>query len=679
MILQSRTLCVAAASVGLFAARNVWADSGIDSSVTDIEQVPIEALINTPTTVASTKATRLRESPGVLTVLTKLDLERLGVRDLTDVLHMVPGFEMGTDVSGGIGAAFRGVWAHEGKVLLLWDGFEFNELLYFTLFFGNHFPMADIERIEIIRGPGSAVYGGAAELAVINVVTTSGAQRHSIGAYGSFGTTKKEIARTTGGLTYGQGFKGALEGLELTADIYGGKSLRSGRRYTDVYGTSYQMKDGAELDPLMVSLGAHYAGLEVRAMFDGFHTRTQDGYDAVPEQPYDIDFPSWYVSTKYQLQLGENLTITPKIDAKRQIPWRSLGENTPAYLNWVATRLRGSVVASWDVLPELNLLAGTEAFVDDVQEGKEGVAETLLKANKNDYGDGDSFKNVAVYGQGMLRSEYGNATLGARAEKHSAYGTSFVPRFVYTKVFDRFHFKALASGAFKAPAVQNIVASPDVNPERARVFEAEFGAQITDSAYITMNGYDVTIDNPIIYVYSCPDPDAACIDTFVNYEKTGSRGVELEAVYQLGSVHAGASYSFYTSKDKNSVDIYQVPGNDSVNIGFPAHKVTGNVTVDVTEKLASTVSMVYRSKRYGETSVDEDGNPTFKALSPTLLVNANVHYTDLLGIAGLSGRVGVYNLLSSRYKVPQGYWGDHAPLPAEPFELLVDLTYRFGL
>lgn len=76
------------------------------------------------------------------------------------VLQLIPGFDFGVDVEGIVGIGVRGNWAHEGKVLMLWDGLEMNEDLYSTLQFGGHYPVGQIKRIEIIRGPGSAIYGG---------------------------------------------------------------------------------------------------------------------------------------------------------------------------------------------------------------------------------------------------------------------------------------------------------------------------------------------------------------------------------------------------------------------------------------------------------------------------------------------------------------------------------------
>jgi len=70
-----------------------------------------------------------------------------------------------------MGLSLRGNWANEGKVLVLMDGQPFNELLYQSVAVGNRFPVDAIERVEIIRGPGSAQYGGSAEYGVINIIT----------------------------------------------------------------------------------------------------------------------------------------------------------------------------------------------------------------------------------------------------------------------------------------------------------------------------------------------------------------------------------------------------------------------------------------------------------------------------------------------------------------------------
>jgi len=65
----------------------------------------------------------------------------------------------------------RRIWAHEGKYLFMGNGFTMNDGMFACFPFGNHFPLDNVERIEIIRGPESAIYGGFAGLGVVNIIT----------------------------------------------------------------------------------------------------------------------------------------------------------------------------------------------------------------------------------------------------------------------------------------------------------------------------------------------------------------------------------------------------------------------------------------------------------------------------------------------------------------------------
>src|ERR1700752_1841087 len=79
----------------------------------------LEKLINSLISVASKKPLSTRESPSIVTLVTKEEIRNSGARDLMDVLRMVPGIEFGVDVEGVVGIGVRGNWAHEGKMLLL--------------------------------------------------------------------------------------------------------------------------------------------------------------------------------------------------------------------------------------------------------------------------------------------------------------------------------------------------------------------------------------------------------------------------------------------------------------------------------------------------------------------------------------------------------------------------------
>jgi outer membrane cobalamin receptor len=182
------------------------------------------ALLNTPITVASKKALTTRESPGVVTLITREEIQASGARDFIDLLRLVPGFDVGYDVQGVTGPSLRGLWGYEGKILLLWDGVEMNETLYGTTEFGNHYPIDQIKRVEIIRGPGSSIYGGYAEVAVIQV-TSLGPEDipQRVGAGYTYGKGKDATYRSNGQLVAGA----SGQGWKLTLGAFGGTGKRS--------------------------------------------------------------------------------------------------------------------------------------------------------------------------------------------------------------------------------------------------------------------------------------------------------------------------------------------------------------------------------------------------------------------------------------------------------------------
>ena len=121
----------------------------------------------------------VKEAPASITVITAEDIRRYGHRTLADTLRSVRGFYTTYDRNYSY-VGMRG-FARPGdyntRILLLLNGHRVNDGTYDMAPIGTDLPIdvSLIERIEIIRGPGSALYGTNAFFAVINVVTRTGA------------------------------------------------------------------------------------------------------------------------------------------------------------------------------------------------------------------------------------------------------------------------------------------------------------------------------------------------------------------------------------------------------------------------------------------------------------------------------------------------------------------------
>ena len=124
-------------------------------------------------TIATGTAKEVRFAPSVATVITEKDIKNTGARFLDDVLEMVPGMHVGKGSNRQNSIySLRGIHTDENpQVLLLIDGINTAQLFNSSRSYNYRLPVANISRIEIIRGPGSTIYGADAFSGVINVIT----------------------------------------------------------------------------------------------------------------------------------------------------------------------------------------------------------------------------------------------------------------------------------------------------------------------------------------------------------------------------------------------------------------------------------------------------------------------------------------------------------------------------
>lgn len=163
---------------------------------------------------------RLDETPGAVTILDRDMIRLSGGRDVADLLRLVPGFQTSTAFESGapLASYHGGFEAYSGRIQVLVDG----RSVYSPYFSGGTatglqtVALADIERIEVLRGSNSASYGARAMLGVINIVT-----RHSIDTLGGRGTLahgENGIRDAQASIGWGRGEATMRLGLDRRAD-----------------------------------------------------------------------------------------------------------------------------------------------------------------------------------------------------------------------------------------------------------------------------------------------------------------------------------------------------------------------------------------------------------------------------------------------------------------------------
>lgn len=156
----------------------------------------IEEIVNTPVISASNQAESANAAPALVIVLTAKDLKDRGYTEFSQILSDLPGM----DVIRPYGDIYmksywRGYRQGSGAdpYLVMVDGMVFNHLFYRDAQILATFPITNIERVEVVYGPASAIYGANAAMGVIHVITKDGKRRQKDGDFGTWFESRTTI------------------------------------------------------------------------------------------------------------------------------------------------------------------------------------------------------------------------------------------------------------------------------------------------------------------------------------------------------------------------------------------------------------------------------------------------------------------------------------------------------
>jgi outer membrane cobalamin receptor len=666
----------------LFFTTNVFTQQQLDSTVTppnkqeaspktaDIFDLSLEELMNIEISVTSQNKMSFRETPGIVTVITQQEIENSGARDLTDLLRTVPGFEIAGDGENVLGLGVRGNYALEGKALLLMDGQQINETGYGSITLGNRFLLDDIKKIEIIRGPGSAIYGGTAELAVINIITKTGEDLSGGYASATYGISEGTTSRVNG--QFGIGKKTA-KGLDFSFTGSYSEANRSNRTIaykTDTFDPEYigapntfNYADSSKTKNINLNVGLKYKGIALKAIIQD-HKIENNSYHADW-----LHFGGIYLGSKYKWKINDKLTITPQLTWKKEQPWSYIGHVSERYNElYVSNNYKtlGNVTAFYKPTKKIGLTLGLEGFNNKAIKPNDSI-----KFTSNDKST-VSYNNIAAFAEITLENKIANFVLGARYDNHSQFGDAFVPRIAITKVINKFHSKILLSKAFKAPTLYNLEGSIDIKPEFTTIAELEVGYLLTSNMSIIGNVFYNYIDSPIIY-WELGDDNG-----YDNYESASTVGFELDYKIKYNWGYINSSYSFYKNNDTKAAP-YEIESNNNLLRGFPSHKLVVTSGINIGQKLILAPTILFNTKKvayiYDEPYYNNNTlTPNPYTYDPSLVFNFTAHYKI---VEDLKLSLSVYDISGSNFIGANPYDSGSAGTPMMGREFTAKLQYRF--
>ena len=674
--LLTLTLCI---------SENVFAqdeETGLEDmfAIFSEEQIVVSAL-KKPRTVL--------KSPAIMSVITAKQIKQMGFRTLVDVLKIVPGFYISMDETGERDIAVRGVLDDSSqKIRILIDGHPINDVWRGGATWNfDDLPVENVKRIEIIRGPGSALYGRNAFLAVVNVITkdTEDIDGFQLTASGGEFDTQN----------YNMLFGKEYEDLEISGffDFFDTEGF-SRKIEQDVLfpapfskspGRSHNRKEKTDLN-----LKLSYNNLEVKTKYMKKRRKDYIGVgDALNDESILRDT---YIFSEliYKLDLGERIIMIPKIYYD-QYNYDPLFERRPD----------GFVDSSGRIFPDgikgrLQFKQRTLGFEDQVNykvfEGNEltfGFQYEWMHQHDIKYWTNFHPITVAPLASATdfthdlpftrkatrqiwalyLQDEWNitkdmDLTLGVRHDQITRFGGTTNPRVgLIWRFIEDAHLKLLFATSFRTPNFQEMFlvnnaqkeGNPNLDPEKINTYEIGLGYNFTRRIRGNINYFYNRIRERIVL------DTAQSPDKFVNSGGARALGVEAELKADFGNDnYVFANYTFQKAVEtRNRNRLPDVPvhsGNIGINAGFWKY---ANANLN-------TLFIGPRPREFGDPRHD---------LSSYDLVNLTLigkNFMDNLEIKG-----SVFNLFDKSYKdsAPQDTVPTDYPQAGRSF--IVELRFQF--
>lgn len=614
----------------------------------DLGSMSIEDLMKIEVTTASKSAQSLSSVAAAIYVVTAEDIERMGATNIPDALRMVPGVQVAQIDASKWSITIRGFNSRfANKLLVLVDG----RSVYTPLFSGVYWDalevdMQDIDRIEVIRGPGGALWGANAVNGIINIITKNAADTQGTQGYVQSGTASP----VDGGVRYGgqigpdayyrvyaRYFR--IDGLELDNGMPaddGWQALRAGFR------ADFKSASG---DTFMISAGGNSAHQgQVSA-----YPELLPPFGTMLFQRYPVS--NWNIVGRWEHQSSANSTqslqisydhshrVFPEVDERRNtldIDFQSdhqIGKNHHLVWGLGYRTTRGDTqpgLVSFDPADRTTSLYS--AFVSDEWAIRDDLHLTLgSKFEHNSYTGWEVQPSARIAWTPNTNQTWWASAARAVRTPSRADVDSILP------------IRAFMSDA-GLPTLISLFGNKDFKSEEVITYEIGYRNQPNAAFFIDLTAfYNIyhhlrTFEPETPYVAGDPIPHLVLPYRYSNKMKAETAGIEAAAFWKPSSnLNFAFSYSLLSTKymlDADSQDPFSLSGSERQG-SAPRHQFSMRATYDFAPKFQFNAALYYVGKVWGSDI------PSYARVDAGLTWHPSKHFSLTLG---------AQNLLNQRHR-----------------------------
>jgi outer membrane receptor for ferrienterochelin and colicins len=638
-----------------------------------LRELSIEELIEIkiPTVYgASKQSQKITEAPASVTIVTKDDIQMFGHRTLADVLRSVRDFYVTYDRQAPhVGVrGFNRPDDYGGRTLFLVDGHRINEVAHDSVSVGAQFPVDIdmVERVEIIRGPGSVLYGTNAFFGVINVITRKGSDLNGLEASAEAGSFESYKGR----LSYGKVFK---NGLSITLT---GSAFQSAG--DDFYVAEFDQpennhgiargRDGAH---------AYSAGATIRYKDFTLQSTYMEAEKDIPTASYNsaYNMPNVNSHSRSFTRLSYEHEFEDELTLKAALYWDYYRSDS----SFTSLRQRGfglqhvevrdtSKAEWWGADLEVSKrILNTHRLTAGINYRDTSKLEFLTKDLAPEFVIFQADTSSTTIG-GFIQDEWkvtDKLTLnaGLSYDWFDTFGSTINPRgALIFQPTDRTTLKLIYGEAFRAPNIfESRFVVPDgavqgsLRPEQIESYELLLEQSVTRNLRLTASVFNNQISD-LISLETNPDATHYFYANSGDAETTGG-SVEVEASLPRG-IKARTSYTLQHTTDSET-------GRRLSH--SPEHLAKLNLLVPIYKgKVFSGLELQYAS---------ETENPRGEKTNGYLLTNWTLYGREI--VRGLDASIGVYNLFDAEYADPGGSEHRQPRIIQDGRTFRIKFTYRF--
>jgi len=436
--------------------------------------------------IATKTKLNIDDTPSFITVLRSKKLKELGAKNILEALRFVPGIEVKRELSGVPVIIFRGV-TQKSEVKLMVDGVTINNSYRGSIYYYLDFPIDMIDRIEVIRGAGSIMYGSNAISGVINIITKTSQE-----------STKNSVFVSAGSYDYtniGAVLSTKLEGVKIGLDVYRQKDNKK----IDI---DEPQDSDRHLDDFSVGINIAGENLSFNSRIKKSNAGNAYGILGTADTQQDKFF-------------NENTNIFAQLEYKDKITLNNELKVLAGYTRYnqkVQTQYITHVITT-DYLEE-NYFGEIMLSNKSLKNNRFFIGAKIDSAKelKNDWQtDGKDTKNLVV-DSGLhrdtislyLNDEYSlgentNLSAGLRYDYFSDFKGSISPNLgIVYKLNEDIRLKALYSHAFRAPSWIEVTSNDDLVSEKSDTLEAGIIFKPSSQNILRLNAYAMILDDMIV-------------------------------------------------------------------------------------------------------------------------------------------------------------------------------------